>query len=228
MKKIFILGLCGLLLLNSCSNAADGAIIGGQFGNVLGSAIGGITGGGRGHDWGALIGTVGGVAAGAAVGAAVEKKHEEAYNERMQSRMQREMEDDDSYGRGSVNERYYVAYEPPLEIRYPAITESQRDGVLTRGEECTLRMEIYNTSDQPVYDVRPLVEDITHNKHVHISENLRVESIAPHAGVRYTATIKGDRRLKNGEIKVRVGVAQGNREARSQRRCFSVPTSKSY
>jgi uncharacterized membrane protein len=106
------------------------------------------------------------------------------------------------------------------------IVESRRDGVLTRGEECTVMFEIMNNSDRTVYDVRPIVEDVTGNKHVKISPNLRVESIAPHQGVRYTATILADKKLKDGEIMVLVGVAQGRQEVTSQTRQFTVPTAK--
>ena len=44
--------------------------------------------------------------------------------------------------------------------------------------------------------------------------------------MRYTATILADKRLKDGEIMVRVGVAQGGKEVTSQTRQFTVPTAK--
>ena len=113
-----------------------------------------------------------------------------------------------------------------LEIRHAMITETQHDGVLTRGEECSVVFEIHNTSDNTVYDVCPFVEDVTGNKHINISPNLKIESIGPHQGVRYTATILADKRLKDGEIMVRVGVAQGGKEVTSQTRQFTVPTAK--
>ena len=81
-------------------------------------------------------------------------------------------------------------------------------------------------SDEPVYDVCPLVEDVTGNKHVKVSPNLQIECIAPRQGVRYTATILADRKLKDGEIRVLVGVLQGGREVTSQTRQFTVPTAK--
>ena len=86
--------------------------------------------------------------------------------------------------------------------------------------------EIMNNSDQTVYNVNPFVVDATGNRHVRISQNLSIESIAPHQGVRYTASILADERLKDGEIVVRIGVAQGRREVTSQTRLFNVPTAK--
>ena len=119
-----------------------------------------------------------------------------------------------------------IANAPALEIRNARILEAQRDGVLTRGEECRVVFEIMNNSDHPVFNVNPFVEDATGNRHVKISQNLNIESIAPHQGVRYTASILADNRLKNGEIVVRIGVAQGRREVTSQTRLFNVPTAK--
>ena len=128
-----------------------------------------------------------------------------------------------SYG---VNSASKFSSGPALMIRNAAIYEDQRDGVLTRGEKCSVIFEIVNNSNEPVFDVIPLVDELTGNKHIHISPNMRVESIAPHKAIRYTATLVADRGLRNGQIEVRVGVAQGNNVIGSQSRQFSVPTSK--
>lgn len=224
-----------VLLVSACtSNAASGAYVGGEFGHIIGSAIGGIAGGWRGQHTGSLIGMVGGVVAGAAIGSAIDKSQERKM-ERVDTRRQsndrgvnRRHHDDsgfDPQGRGDDR----IVFEPqeaPLAIRNAVITETERDGVLVRGEECTVMFEIMNTSDEPVYDVLPFVEDATGNKHVKVSNNLRIESIAPRQGVRYTASILADKKLKNGEIIVRLGVVQDGREVSSQTREFRVPTAK--
>ena len=223
MKKASLVIVLVAVLLSSCgTNAGTGAYVGGQFGHVIGSAIGGIAGGWRGHDTGALIGTLGGVVAGAAIGAAVdnaqEKKMERAAGRRSSGYDPRGRHDD----RITLKRE-----EAPLEIRYAAIKELQHDGVLTRGEECVVSFEIMNLSDQTVYDISPIVEDATGNKHVKISPNLNIESIGPRQGVRYTASILADNRLKDGEIVVRIGVAQGGHEIVSQSQEYRVPTAKS-
>lgn len=114
----------------------------------------------------------------------------------------------------------------PIVIRRAELTDANGDGVLKRGEECTVRFEIMNNSDKTVYDICPMVDDITGNKHVHVSQNLHIESIAPHQGVRYSATILADNRLKDGEVNIRVGVMQGNKEITSQTREFRLVTRK--
>ena len=253
MKKVIVIALGVAVMMSSCSsyNATAGAYAGAQFGHVIGSAIGGITGGWRGHDWGSLIGTVGGMAAGAAIGAAVENAHEKKIEkqraerpvprqQRVQQRQQRVQEpvnndygyDDSGYdpeGRGDdriVFSDEGVSNHSSLLIRNAGVYEAQKDGVLTRGEECTVIFEIFNNSNRTIYDVRPWVEDVTGNKHINISPNLRVESIAPHKGIRYTASILADSKLKDGEILIRVGVAEGEKDVSSQTRQFTVPTSK--
>lgn len=234
MRKglLFVLGTA--IMVSSCSsNTAVGAYTGSQFGHVIGSAIGGISGGWRGHHTGALIGTIGGMVAGAAIGAAVDQAQEnrtEQAAERQHHDINRRTphNNDSGYdplGRG--NDRItFTNDDSPLEIRNAMIVESRHDGVLTRGEECTVMFEIMNTSNKTVFDIRPIVEDVTGNKHIKISPNLQVESIAPHQGVRYTATILADKKLKDGEIQVLVGVAQGQQEITSQTRRFTVPTAK--
>lgn len=113
-----------------------------------------------------------------------------------------------------------------LILRNAQFIDANNDGVLIAGEECRVSFEIMNYSDKPVYDVQPLVYDLTGNKHIHISQNLHVERILPHRGIRYTATIKGDSRLKNGTAHIRLSVAQGNREVDGQAQDFVVTTRK--
>ena len=205
MKKTFLWLISGALLVSACtSNAASGAYVGGEFGHVIGSAIGGIAGGWRGQHTGSLIGTVGGAVAGAVIGSAIDKSQER----RMAPYGDRRQHDDsgfDPQGRG--DDRIMIApAEAPLVVRHAVITETQNDGVLVRGEECTAVFEIMNTSDNAVFDVQPFVEDATGNKHIKISDNLRIESIGPRQGVRYTATILADKRLKDGDPRELLGL----------------------
>lgn len=115
---------------------------------------------------------------------------------------------------------------PAIEIRNASIIDGDHNGVLTRGEECTVMFEIMNNTSSTVYDIYPLVEDATVNNHVKVSPTLRVESIAPYQGVRYTATILADKKLKDGEIVIKVAVAQGQRVIDTQTREFTIPTRK--
>jgi hypothetical protein len=64
------------------------------------------------------------------------------------------------------------------------------------------------------------------NKHIHVSENILVESIAPGKGIRYTAVIKADNRLKDGTALIRIGVLHNNKPVNSQTREFTLQTAK--
>ncbi len=125
-----------------------------------------------------------------------------------------------------VEPGYQVKYNSLIEIRNARVIDADRDGIIRRGEECKITFEIMNRSSQTIYDVQPTVFDTTGNKHIHISPNLHIESIAPNSGVRYTATILADSRLKDGEAVIRVAVAQGNREITSQVKEFKLQTRK--
>ena len=113
---------------------------------------------------------------------------------------------------------------PALSIRNAGVYEDVRDGVLSRGESCKVIFEIVNNGDETAYNVFPLVEETTRNRHIHISPNLRIESIAPHQAVRYTAALTADRGLRKGQIQVSVGVALGDEVIKSQPRHFALPT----
>ena len=113
-----------------------------------------------------------------------------------------------------------------LEIRNPRILDASRDGELTRGEEARMAFEIYNCSSEPADQVQPSVAEVTGNKHIRISENVLVECIRPGKGIRYTAVIKADDHLKDGEAVIRIGVFQRNKEVTSQTREFRIKTNK--
>lgn len=237
MKKIVMMMIGAAVLMSSCDTyQASGAYTGSMFGNMVGSAIGGIAGGWRGHEIGSLVGTVGGAVVGASIGKAADERRERRYEERASRRQQQRYEQrnsrrsDQRYDQypsaGQQSQMSYSANGQALVVRNAAIYEDYQDGRLTRGEKCTVVFEIANTTSDPVYDVYPLVDEETGNKHIHISPNLRVESIAPHQAIRYTASLVADNGLKDGQIEVLVGVAQGNSIVDSQTRAFTVPTSK--
>ena len=126
--------------------------------------------------------------------------------------------------KGSVAPGYHVKYNELIEIRNARIIDADRDGTIRAGEECRVTFEIMNRSDKVLYDVQPTVFEVTGNKRIHISPNLHLESIPPYSGVRYTATVKADSKLKDGQAIIRVAVTQGNREITSQVKEFSVLT----
>ena len=247
MKKILVISACSLMLLSSCGTyTATGAYTGGSFGSIIGSAIGGIAGGPRGSDIGSLIGMAGGAAVGAAVGSAADKAQQQKYEDYRAARQQRAIEQrqpqtyqsyDDENG---ADDRLYGFDEnfnststvnvstalPTIEIRNPRLLDASRDGELSRGEEARMVFEVFNVSSKPAYGVLPTVVEVTGNKHIRVSENVLVECIQPGKGIRYTAVIKTDDRLKDGEAVFRIGVMQRNKDIPSQSREFRIKTNK--
>ena len=232
MKKILFFSVGVLLLMSSCGTYTEsGAVTGGWFGSIIGSAIGGIAGGHRGSDIGTLVGMAGGAVVGAAIGQAADNAQQQRIEEYRQQRQQRqERYDDRLYGFdenfNSSPSQVVPATDSYLEIRNPHLIDSNHDGVLTRGEEARMVFEIFNTSSKPVYRVLPMVRELTGNKHIRVSENVLVESIMPGKGIRYTAVIRTDNKLHDGEAVFRISVFQGSREMASQAREFRIMTSK--
>ena len=256
MKKNPLILLLAVLLLTSCNTyTGAGAATGGYFGSMVGSMIGGISDGRRGSNIGGLIGMAGGAVIGAVVGNAADQEEARRYEEYQQRRTEAVTQTRVPRTDGYEDDRYFdptnsgddrITFDdtpattgttPPtrtvtpvthegLVIRNAQFVDSNNDGVLVAGEECRVSFEIMNYSDKPIYDVQPLVYDLSGNKHIHISQNLHVERILPHRGIRYTATILGDSRLKNGTAHICLGVAQGNREVEGQTQNFVVTTRK--
>lgn len=91
-----------------------------------------------------------------------------------------------------------------LTIRNVRFADSNGDGMLSGNEIGQVSFEIYNETDAPIYNFDPSVVEAEANKRIYISPSVRVENIMPWQGLRYTATVKADRRIKDGEIRLLV------------------------
>ncbi|MGI6223514.1 MAG: hypothetical protein ACOYJG_07885 [Prevotella sp.] len=116
-------------------------------------------------------------------------------------------------------------YTPNIEIRNARFIDDNQDGKMQRGELCKVIFEIINRSNETLTDVVPTVVEANGNRHIFISPSMHVESIAPGKGIRYTALIKSDNRLKNGTARICVSVIQGGK-AISKVSEFHIPTVK--
>lgn len=121
---------------------------------------------------------------------------------------------------------YSFKFNSLVEVRNVSFVDQDGDGVICAGEVCKVSFEIMNRSDLTLYDVQPIVIETSGNKHIHVSPGLHVESIAAHKGVRYTATVAADKRLKDGTAVLKVAVAQGDKEITSQVNEFTVATAR--
>lgn len=118
-----------------------------------------------------------------------------------------------------------LKYSPAIEIVNARFVDDNQDGKIQRGELCKLIFEVMNRGTQPVYDVQPTVVEATGNKHIFVSPNMHVEQIDPGKGIRYTALVKADNRLKEGTAKFCVSVLQGDSHI-SKVTEFNIPTVK--
>ncbi|HEY9551119.1 MAG TPA: hypothetical protein VIQ97_02435, partial [Prevotella sp.] len=116
-------------------------------------------------------------------------------------------------------------YTPQIEIRNARFVDDNQDNAISRGELCKVIFEVMNRSNEVLYDIQPTVLEVSGNKHLYVSPGMHVEKIAPHAGIRYTALVKADQRLKVGTAKFCVSVVQGNK-AISKVSEFNIPTKK--
>ena len=117
------------------------------------------------------------------------------------------------------------SYSPTLEIVNARFVDDNEDNCLNRNETCKVIFEIVNRSYSPVYDVVPTVVETTGNKHIFISPSIHVEKISPGSGVRYTAMVKADRKLKDGMARFCVSVIHEGKSI-SMVNEFNIPTKR--
>lgn len=117
------------------------------------------------------------------------------------------------------------SYAPNIEIVNARFVDNNQDGILSRNEVGKIIFEVMNRGDRPVSDVQPSVLETTGNAHVYISPSVHIERIEPGKGVRYTAIVKADRKLKNGMARFALAVLQGQKSI-SKVTEFNIRTSK--
>lgn len=117
------------------------------------------------------------------------------------------------------------SYSPTLEIVNARFVDDNEDNCLNRNETCKVIFEIVNRGHEPVYDVVPTVVETTGNKHIFISPSIHVEKISPGSGVRYTAMVKADRKLKDGMARFCVSVIHEGKSI-SKINEFNIPTKR--
>jgi hypothetical protein len=253
MGSVLLMSSCGTY---TGEGAATGAAFGSILGSAIGGISGGWRGHDIGTIVGMAGGAAIGAAVGAAADQREQQKYEAYQRDRYGYQSGRGSYGNDRYGNGSYSSSDDSGFDatnsgddrivfdgagpqgssskpetirmtsPQIEICNARFIDGDNDGVMRPGEECRVVFEVMNRSSVTLYDVQPTVIDVSGNKHIQISPNLHVESIAPNTGIRYTATILPDKKLKDGEVVIQVGVNHGNKEMTNQMKKIIVQTRK--
>ena len=214
MKKIITYLFVFSILLSSCSSrTAQGAYTGSQIGSVLGSAIGGISNGWRGRDVGTVVGLVGGAVVGGAIGNACDNAEKRKYEKPRKDYDNDQYED--MYGETTYRPRRterrnasrpLTRYSHKAELLNIMFYDGDDNGILTRKEKGEIEFEIRNISGSAIYGIKPVIEEISGNKHINISPSMIINSIGKDRTIRYTAYLTTDQRLKDGRAAFRISV----------------------
>ncbi len=217
MKKV-ILVLASVLAIESCTSTSyRGSARGMWTGAAIGGAIGGLMGGHRGHDFGTVIGVIAGAAAGAIAAEAAEDAERRRYDEyvrdydRSSHRSNRSAHilDGKNYNHGSaIVEKVYS----PLTIRNLRFIDDGGNQIVNRGEDCKIIFELCNNTDETLYDVVPFVNEINGNSHVFLSPSTRIEVVKPGDVVRYTCSLRADKKLSAGKLDFRISVSYSDND----------------
>ena len=90
--------------------------------------------------------------------------------------------------------------------------------------ESLRRPELMALLANTIYGVRPAVVETTHNKHIAVSAPIIIEKIAPGKGIRYTAMVKADRKLKDGTAHFKVFASEKKGGTQSSIAEFDITT----
>ena len=200
----------GLLTIRNARQSGGGAAIGG----VLGAIVGDRAGGYNGSQFGALLGTVTGAAVGNAITTPREKTYqvEEYYVKTYPSSSQYE---------------HTSSYEPSSGLRIINLRfiDDNRNHVIDAEEDSKLVFDVVNDGDVPAYNVTPVIEEMSGMKHILISPSAQIAYMPVGNQIRYTATIRGGRKLKTGQAQFRVFATESN-GAVTEAHEFTLPTQK--
>lgn len=187
---------------------------GAAIGGVLGAIVGDRAGGYNGSQFGALLGTVTGAAVGNAITTPREKTYqvEEYYVKTYPSSSQYE---------------HTSSYEPSSGLRIINLRfiDDNRNHVIDAEEDSKLVFDVVNDGDVPAYNVTPVIEEMSGMKHILISPSAQIAYMPVGNQIRYTATIRGGRKLKTGQAQFRVFATESN-GAVTEAHEFTLPTQK--
>lgn len=216
MNRFLTASLLAVLVMSSCNTyTGAGAYGGAALGSVFGSAIGGLTGGHRGSDVGTLIGMTSGAIVGAAIGSEADKQQQEAAAARSAAR-------DRSYSQSDV---VRLEPQPMVEINNTRFVDENKNERINSEETCKLIFDIYNRCDEDLHDLVPVVEFAQANPNMRISPSEHIDILAPDEGIRYTAMIQSNNKVRRGEVKIRITVEMDG-ELVSKTYEVTIPTAR--
>lgn len=113
-----------------------------------------------------------------------------------------------------------------IAIRNVRFLGSDGNMAIRRGELAEIVVEVYNNTSEAIYNVEPMIMETTGNRHLFLSAQVIVEKIAPGKGIRYTAMVKADNKLKDGKAHFKVYARASERHHNSEMMEFDVTTAK--
>ena len=202
MKRV-TLSFVFILILAGCATQtqqqAAGTMLGMQLGSMVGGAVGSVSSrSARGHFLGTAIGAVTGAALGNAVNAPKRASAEEGRETAASS-------DKVERRRADIEQRIQSASRPTgVKVGNAVFTADDGTAVLSAGGYGHFSFDIINDGASAV-DIYPLVK--CSNRNVEISQMTAIEDLAAGDGVRYTVTLFGSNRLKDGSSELTISLS---------------------
>lgn len=111
-----------------------------------------------------------------------------------------------------------------IEIRNVRFLDENEDGAINSNEMCRIVFEVYNHTSKTLYNLQPVVNELSGSKRIFISPSVSVSRLEPNKGIRYTAMVNS-MKMKNGNVRFNVAVLHNNKVV-SNITEFAVATAK--
>ncbi|MCD8282603.1 MAG: glycine zipper domain-containing protein [Prevotella sp.] len=112
-----------------------------------------------------------------------------------------------------------------IEIQNVRFVDSDGSNTIQRLEQCEISFEIYNAGNRAAVNIEPAVTEKSSGGHIQVSPSILIESLAAGKGIRYTARVKADNAIKDGNADFEITVTLDG-EPTDTDIVFSIPTTK--
>lgn len=207
------------MVFSSCDSPRQvgGTFAGAGLGAVMGSSIGGIAGGYRGRDVGRVVGMVTGGVVGSLLTSEAGGQVDDIYYAPRKEAYSSVYEE----ANGTDDEVCYF----PIQVQHVKFIDSNKDRAMNIGETCKIIFELVNTGAQSVYDVVPYLTESVGKGCLTISPSQRIAMIGPGGVMRYTASVKVNKKIKEGKIRFRIAISAQGFDSKVLRD-FTIPFAK--
>lgn len=116
----------------------------------------------------------------------------------------------------------HISQEAELEIRNVRFIGKDHVQGIKSKQTAYISFEIFNIGNRPAWGVRPVVEQTSQEKGLEVSPTVAIEQIRQGKGMRYTAMVRTNKRIKAKEVAFKIYALYGKEDKQSKPKTLIV------